>query len=175
MANTDLERKYFFKKQASEDWVDITKAFLGVKVLGISGFGELGDAVNIYNEQWQESQEEDFLITGASGKIVRKNIDLSMNIIISRRYVDEGLHDFFDEQDIYDKFVGELLETDFYVYSEYTGMYAHVVCNKSFKPTTTDLQRGAKSHILVTIPLHCLDKPTRIVKECSSGQQTNQN
>lgn len=164
MATTDLERKYFFKKQATDAWQDITKAFLGVKVLGIEGFNELGDTTNVYNEQWYDGNKEDFYIVGDS--IVRKNVDLSMNIIVSRRYVPEAIHDFFDEEETYNRLVSELLSKDFYVYSDYTKLQAHVVCTKGFKPTTVDLHRGIKSYILVTIPLHLLDKPCDIKSTC---------
>lgn len=165
MATTDLERKYFFKKQVTDAWQDITDAFKGVKVLSIDGFNELGDSVNIYAEQWIDSNTEDFYIVGEN--IIRKNADLSMTLIISRRYLDEVLHDFFDEQETYNKLVDELIGSDFYIYSEYTRLQAHVVCNKGFKPTTTDLHRGVKSYILVTIPLHLLDKPSIMSFTCA--------
>lgn len=165
MANTDLERKYFFKKQVTDAWQDITDAFKGVKVLSIEGFNELGDSTNVYNEQWYDGNTEDFYIVG--NNIIRKNVDLSMTLIISRRYLDEVLHDFFDEEETYNKLVSELLNGDFYVYSEYTKLQAHVVCTKGFKPTTVDLHRGVKSYILVTIPLHLLEKPSIMSVTCA--------
>lgn len=174
MADTSLINKYFFKKEANDDWQDFSTAYKGVRVLRIEGLGELGDAVNVYSEQWMESQEEDFLITGSSGKIIRKNVDLSMTIIISRRYIDDSLIDFYDEMEMYNTLVDELLSEDFYIHSEYTKLQAHVVCNKGFKPTTMDFQRGRKSYILVTIPLHCLDKPKEANHPCSCALQDTQ-
>lgn len=167
-----LERKYFYKKNANDNWIDFTVGFLGVRVLSIGGFNELSDSVNVYNEQWISSNTEDFYIVG--DKIIRKNVDLSMTLIISRRYVDEALQDFYSEMIMYDKLVEGLLSNDFYIHSEYTKLQAHVVCNKGFKPTTMDLQRGSKSYILVTIPLHCLDKPKEANHPCSCALQDTQ-
>lgn len=163
MANTNLDNKYFFKLEETDEWQDISFVFQGLKVLKIDGFGERGDAINVYNEQWIGSQDEDFLITGSSGEIIRKNVDLNMTIIISRRYTEPFT---FDEQMMYDNFVDTLLSKDFYLYSDYFGLQAHVVCNKSFKPTTTDLNRGNKSYILATIPLHCLGSQEPINNHC---------
>ena len=158
MADTTLSGKYFFKNATTSGaWEDITVHFSGVKVLKIDGFDELGDAVNAYTEQWIDSQNEDMYIVG--GDIVRKNVDLSMTLIISRRYVDGGS---IDEQKVYDGLMESLFNKDFYLYSAYTRKQAHVICIKSFKPTTVDLHRGDKSYILVTVPLHTLDKPTSI-------------
>lgn len=153
MADTTLEGKYFFKKTLDGTWKDITTEYAGVKVLKVDGFNELGDAVNTYNEQWFSSDVEDFCIVGDS--IIRKNVDLSMTLIISRRYTSSAM----DEETVYNTLVSDLLSSDFYIYSSYTRKKAHVVCMKSFKPTTTDLHRGDKSYILVTIPLHTLSVP----------------
>ena len=151
MADTTLVNKYFFKRNAQDEWHDFATYFSGVRVLSIDGFLEEGDAVNVYNEQWIESNKEDFFVVG--DKIIRKNGDLSMTLIISRRYTNL----LIDEMSIYKNVKDTLLGNDFYIKSSYTGLRAHVVCNKSFKPTTTMLNRGDKSYILVTIPLHLLD------------------
>lgn len=155
MEDYTLNNKYFFKVNSTDDWQDFTLEYEGLKVLSISGFDELGDATNVYNEQWINSNAEDFYIVG--NEIIRKNVDLSMTIIVSRRYAN---FDIYDEEKMYNHFVNTLLKKDFYIYSDYTEKVAHVVCNKGFKPTSQLLHRGEKSYILATITLHLLDKPT---------------
>ena len=170
MSNNSLKQKYFFKYQDEERWKDIAQEFQGVRVLKVDGMGDVGDATNVYAEQWMESQEEDFLITGESGNIIRSNVDISMTVIISRRYT----YPFtFDEMEMYRHFVETLLCKDFYLASIYTGLQAHVVCNKSFKPTTMKLHRDNDSYILVTIPLHTLDAARSVKKPCQCQTGNN--
>ena len=160
MANNNLKNVYYIRKSESDNWEDITTKFAGCKVLAIDGFNERGEAVNIYNEQWIDSQQEDFLVakTDALGNpvVVRKNVDLELTFIVSRRYTDSNI----DEQAVYDSLVSFICDNgDFYIKSAYVNKQAHVVCVKSFKPTTQKLQRGEKSYILATVSLHCLDNP----------------
>lgn len=153
---TDLSEKYYVRRYASDEWEDVTEKFVGVKILKIDGFNEKGDAVNIYNEQWMESQAEDFIVTGSSGNIIRKNIDLSLTFICGERY---GAN---DTQECHADFVDWITKHgDFYIKSEYTNKEAHVICTKGYKPTTQKLQRGANnSYVIGTIDLHTLDIPT---------------
>lgn len=153
---TDLSEKYYVRRYASDEWEDVTEKFVGVKILKIGGFNEKGDAVNIYNEQWTESQSEDFIVTGSSGNIIRKNIDLSLTFICGERY---GAN---DTQECHDDFVDWITKHgDFYIKSEYTNKEAHVICTKGYKPTTQKLQRGANnSYVIGTIDLHTLDAPS---------------
>lgn len=155
-AGTDLSEKYYVRRYANEEWEDVTEKFDGVKILKIDGFNELGDSVNVYNEQWVESQVEDFVVTGSSGNIIRKNIDLSMTFICGERY------GATDTQESHDDFVEWITKHgDFYIKSNYTEKEAHVICLKSYKPTTTKLQRGEEnSYIIGTIDLHTLDAPS---------------
>lgn len=162
MKDYSLSNKYFFKANLSDEWKDFVLEYEGVKVLSITGFDELGDATNVYSEQWFNSNKEDFYVVG--NEIVRKNGDLLMTIIVSRRYANL---DIYDEERMYSHFVNTLLKSDFYIYSDYTEKVAHVVCNKSFKPTSQLLNRGEKSYILATIPLHLIDKPTFFRNSCS--------
>ncbi len=161
MEDRTLKNKYFIRKSTSDNWTDITEAFYGVRILKLDGFNEVGDAVNVYTEQWVNSQEEDFYVGNKDrrGKdlVIRKNVDLQMTIIISRRYVDGGI----DEQTTFNELKTYLLNRgDFYIKSAYTGLQAHVICIKGFKPTAQNLNRGNASYILATIPLHCLDEAT---------------
>lgn len=160
MSGNDLVNKYFVRKTSTAAWEDITTKFDGVKVLSIDGFNERGEAVNVYNNQWVNSQKEDFLVTTTDGEgndvIVRENVDLSLTFIVSRRYANSAI----DEQTTYDNIVSYLCDNgDFYIKSAYVNKQAHVICTKSFKPTTQKLHRAENSYILATIPLHCLEKP----------------
>lgn len=155
--NNELKDKYFVRKTESETWEDIATKFDGVRILTLDGFNEVGEAVNIFTQQWVDSQAEDFMVTKQVNNqdvVIRKNVDLSMTIIVSRRYASTTI----DEQGVFN----ELREYfcnhgDFYIKSLYTNMRAHVVCLSGFKPTTQKLNRGEKSYIIATIPLHCLD------------------
>ena len=160
----NLTNSYFVKKSQSGNWEDIAFKFAGCRVLSIDGFNEKGDAVNVYNKQWVNSQVEDFLVTtqDALGNdvIIRSNVDLSMTFIISRRYARTAI----DEQTIYDRLVSYVCNNgDFYIMSKYVNKSAHVICLKSFKPTTQKLNRGDKSYIMATIQLHCLEEPVQSV------------
>lgn len=155
--NNELKDKYFVRKTESGNWQDIATKFNGVRILTLDGFNEVGEAVNIFTQQWVDSQAEDFMVTKQVNNhdvVIRKNVDLSMTIIVSRRYASTTI----DEQSVFN----ELREYfcnhgDFYIKSSYTNMQAHVVCLSGFKPTTQKLNRNEKSYIIATIPLHCLD------------------
>lgn len=167
-----LENKYFVKKKESDEWSDVATLFDGgLRVLSVSGFGEYGEAVNVYNEQWIDSQSEDFYVTKKVNQldmVVRKNTNLVVNVIVSRRYASTSI----DEQSVYDAFANMIATSgDFYLYSKYTNMVAHVICLDSFKPTTQLLNRGSKSYIMASITLHTLDMPS----EHSSEPVTHEN
>lgn len=154
-----LENKYYVRKSTNAEWEDLTTKFQGVKVLKLDGMNEQGDAVNVYSEQWINSQVEDFLVTMQDGQgndvIIRKNVELQLTFIAGTRY------GALDTQAIHDAFVEYTTKQgDFYIKSKYTGKEAHVVCLKGYKPTTQRLQRGAfNSFIMGTIELHTLDMP----------------
>ena len=162
MANNNLSNKYFVRRDSEAQWEDITTKFDGLKVLSIEGFGEQGDSVNVYAEQWVNQQGEDFLVTNQDGQgndvIIRQNVDLQMTIIFSRRYTNNVV----DEQSVYNAFVAYLNGGAFYLKSAYPNMQAHVICLKGFKPTTQKLHRNEKSYIMATISLHCLDAQTSV-------------
>ena len=152
----ELTNKYFVSTNGTT-WEDVTTKWNGVKILSIDGFNERGEAVNIYAEQWQTSQNEDFMVTSANGSVIRKNVDLTVTFIVSRRYASSVI----DEQSVYDSVVSYMCDNGaFYIKSAYTNKYAKVACLKSFKPTSQKLNRGKASYILTTVTLHTLDVPT---------------
>lgn len=153
------EAKYYIKKALNDEWEDVSEKFVGVKILTLNGFNEKGDTVNVYSEQWVTSQSEDFIVTKQDNQgndvVIRKNVDLSLTFICGSRY---GAS---DTQTIHDTFIDFLTNHgDFYIKSSYMNKEAHVVCLKSYKPTTQKLNRGLQnSYILGTIDLHALTSP----------------
>ena len=96
----DLGNRYFIKRRFSDTWVDITTLFDGIKVLSITGMNEIGEAQNVFTQQWIDSQEEDYLLAGET--IVRANVDLTMTFIAGTRYSSNGS---VDTQTVYNSFV----------------------------------------------------------------------
>ena len=149
----DLSNKYFVKR-GDGAWQDITTLWNGAKVLKISGLNTEGEAVNVYSEQWVNTDEgEDFLIAGDS--IIRKTPDIEMTIIIGTRY---GTN--VNVMGTYAAMVTYMDLADFYIKSAYSKRIAHVVCLKGITPTVEKLQRGGDSYIMVTVSLHCLELPS---------------
>lgn len=155
MAYTSLNNKYFIKKKATDTWQDIATTFDGVKILSITGFNEVGEAVNVYTQQWITSQEEDFMVT--SSNVIRKNVDLEMTFIVGSRYASNASPYDDETQTIYNTFVDYITKNgDFYLRSTYTNKIAHVVCLQGVKITTERLHRNAQSYIMATATLHVL-------------------
>lgn len=151
----NLENKYFIKRRFSDTWVDITTLFDGIKVLSLTGMNEIGEAQNVFTQQWIDSQEEDYLLAGET--VVRANVDLTMTFIAGTRYSSNGS---VDTQTVYNSFVSYICDDgDFYIKSTYTGKSAHVVCLKGIKPTMERLHRGSSSYIIATATLHCINQP----------------
>ena len=156
MAN-NIVNKYFVSTNGTS-WEDVTTKWDGMNVLSLTDMNSKGEAVNIYNEQWINSQQEDIMVTTKDSHqndvVIRKNIDINLTFIVGRRYASTTI----DEQVVYDDVVNYMCNKGFfYVKSLYTRKYAKVACLKSFNPTTTKLNRGDRSYILATIPLHVLD------------------
>lgn len=150
----DLSNKYFVKREQGDEWSDVTQLFDGIKILKVSGFNEAGESVNVFTQQWMESQEEDYFLSGDT--VIRKNVDLEVTFIAGTRYSENG---DIDTQSAFDSFVEYIcLHGDFYIKSAYSNKYAHVVCLKGVKPTTERLHRGTDSYILATATLHCIGK-----------------
>ena len=166
MARSNLVGKYFHG-MTENGLVDFT-THSGVRVLAIDGLDEVGDAVNVYTEQWIDSNVEDYMCTkkkqvaglGEVDDIIRKNVDINLTMIISPRYTIQGTS--IDVQDTYNQMVSTLCYNgDVWLKSTYTNKIAHVVCLKAFKPTAVKLHRGMDSYILVTIPFHCIEPPSK--------------
>ena len=116
----DLGNRYFIKRRFSDTWVDITTLFDGIKVLSITGMNEIGEAQNVFTQQWIDSQEEDYLLAGET--IVRANVDLTMTFIAGTRYSSNGS---VDTQTVYNSFVSYVCnDGDFYIKSTYRNVCA---------------------------------------------------
>ena len=78
--NSSLVGRYYVRKTPSGTWEDLTTKFGGLRVLTISGLNAVGEAINIYTEQWLDSQAEDFLVTTQDQQnndvVIRKNVDI---------------------------------------------------------------------------------------------------
>jgi hypothetical protein len=166
MSTYGLKNKYQYKDYTGT-WTYFENKS-GVRVLAIDGLDEVGDAVNVYTEQWIDSNVEDYMCTKKKtvgdyevDVIVRKNVDINLTMIISPRYTIQGTN--VDVQDTYNDMVSSLCDNgDIWIKSLYTNKIAHVVCLKAFKPTAVKLHRGMDSYILVTIPFHCIEPPSNI-------------
>jgi hypothetical protein len=153
--------KYFVKRSLGDSYQDVTTLFDGISILSLSGFDEVGDSVNIFTQQFVDSQTEDFLVTKVEqGRdvVIRKNIDIALTFIVGRRYTNK----LISERLVYDAFVDYVTNGDFYIKSVYANKEAHVICLKGFKPTAVKLNRGWGSYIMATIELHTLDNPSTV-------------
>lgn len=161
----ELVGKYYVSTNGTS-WEDVTTKWNGLKVLAINGMNERGESVNVYDEQWIDSQLEDFLVTKQTtvnnvtrDVVIRKNVDIKLTFIVSRKYAST----LISEQTVYDDFVSYVCDNGaFYIKSLYTNKSAKVACLKGFEPTTEKLNRGDKSYILATVTLHTLDKATSL-------------
>lgn len=163
MADSNLTNKYFVRRKSTDAWQDVTTKFSGMRILTLDGMNELGESLNVYHQQWINSAVEDFMITTqdlqGNDVIIRKNVDLALTFIVSRRYA-SGIN----EQTTYDSVIKWMCtDGDFYIKSLYTNKIAHVVCTSSVKPSTQRLNRGNMSFIVATISLHCIEPPTAVV------------
>ena len=153
--------KYFVKRSLGDSYQDVTTLFDGISILSLSGFYDVGDSVNIFTQQFVDSQTEDFLVTKVEqGRdvVIRKNIDIALTFIVGRRYTNK----LISERLVYDAFVDYVTNGDFYIKSVYANKEAHVICLKGFKPTAVKLNRGWGSYIMATIELHTLDNPNTV-------------
>jgi hypothetical protein len=158
--SNDLTGKYFVRKNASAAWEDVTTKWTGIKVLAVDGFNELGEAINVFKQQWIDGTE-DITVTEQDGQgndvIRRANVDLKLTFIVSRRYAPTEIN----EKTVYDNVINYMCKTGaFYIKSVYTGMQANVINLKPVKPTAQKLNRGKNSYIMATIELHCKSAPT---------------
>lgn len=159
----DSRGKYYVKKAGNLDtFSDICTLFDGVAVLKLTGLMDLGKPVNIYTEQFIDSQVEDFLITkkdeNSNPIVIRENMDLSLTFCIRNKYAYLPPIDLIST---HDAFINYMTRSDLWIKSEYLGgKNVHCVCLQAYKPTTIKLERGDNSYILGTITLHTLEATT---------------
>ena len=154
-----LKNKYLVKRGTDNGFTDITTLFDGVRILSVTGMNSRGKAVNIYNEQWDNSQVEDFLIADENSQVVYANTDIVVTFIVGEKYAGDGVGIDVSEQ--HDDFIDYMTGSDVYIKSEYTGKTSHCVFLNDYEPTTIKLQRNGTSYILGELTLHQLDLPTR--------------
>lgn len=155
MATTDLKGAYFVKNTQNGNFVDVTNAFNGVRILAVEGVAAKGKAVNVYNAQWMDSQTEDFMVTSNNGIIIRENVDIEVTFIVHNRYASSTI----DVKQMHDQFVDYMTRKEVWIKTNYqNGVIAHCVALEGYEPTTMKLQRGNQSSFaLGTIKLHCID------------------
>lgn len=158
--------RYYVKNTESGTFTDITTMFNGLAVLKMDGFLEMGKPVNIFTQQWVDSQEEDFMITSRDVNdnpvVIRENVNIEITFIVRKSYyTPTGANDTgstFNVQTVHDSFISYMTGSDVWVKSSYAGnKYVHCVCLEAYKPTTVELQRGDSSWIMGTLKLHCLN------------------
>ena len=155
MANSDLRGVYYVKKATDIGFVDVCLRFQGVRILSVTGVAAKGKAVNVYNAQWMESQQEDFMITTNNGVIIRENVDIEVTFIVHNRYAITNI----DVKTVHDSFVNYMTSTDLWIKTAYqNNVIAHCVALEGYEPTTMKLQRdNDANYALGTIKLHCLE------------------
>lgn len=155
MANSDLRGVYYVKKATDIGFVDVCLRFQGVRILSVTGVAAKGKAVNVYNAQWMESQQEDFMITTNNGVIIRENVDIEVTFIVHNRYAITNI----DVKTVHDSFVNYMTSTDLWIKTAYqNNVIAHCVALEGYEPTTMKLQRDSDAnYALGTIKLHCLE------------------
>jgi len=157
MSKNEGKGIYYVKRQNDVSWSDITVLFDGVKVLSLEGVNEKGEAVNVYTAQWVNSQTEDFQIAGNS--IIRKNVDIRLTFMVSKRYSDTAN---FDTRAAHDAFIAYMVNGGrLSLKTTYMNKVADVVCLKGYAPTTEHIRRSAygdtdESYIIGTIEYHTL-------------------
>lgn len=156
----DSSNRYYVKNTENGTFQDITTMFNGVAVLKLEGMLAKGKPINIYTEQWFDSQTEDFMITTLDDNdnpvVIRENVDIELTFIVRRKYATSTI----DVLATHDAFVEYMTNSDIWLKSSYVGnKYVHCVCMNEYKPTTVNLERGEKSYIMGTITFHTLESP----------------
>lgn len=156
--NNDLRGVYYIKNTNNGTFQDITQLFDGVRVLAVSGVAAKGKAVNVYHEQWIDSEQEDFMITTNEGVIIRENVDIEVTFLVHQRYASDTI----DVKTQHDQFVNYMTNTDVWIRTGYQNdVIAHCVSVDGYEPTTMKLKRDNNAnYALGTIKLHCLNTIT---------------
>ena len=160
MATNDLKNTYFVKNTPNGTFQDVATAFDGVRILAVTGVAAKGKAVNVYNEQWIDSDKEDFMITTNNGTIVRENVDIEVVFLVHQRYATNTI----DVKTQHDNFVNYMTNTDVWIKTSYqNNVIAHCVALDNYEPTTMKLKRDSTTnYALGTIKLHCLENISQV-------------
>lgn len=155
MPTTDLKQAYYIKNTSNGSFVDVATAFAGVRILSVTGVAAKGKAVNVYNAQWMDSEQEDFMITTNSGTIIRENVDIEVTFIVHQRYTNSTIN----VKTQHDNFVNYMTNTDVWIKTTYQdNVIAHCVALDAYEPTTMKLKRDNNAnYALGTIKLHCIE------------------
>lgn len=149
--------KYKIKNTSAGSWGNPPA---GVHILAINGFDSKGKTVNVFTQQWINSQTEDFLITTLDSNnnpvVIRENVDITVVFIVGQRYTNTTI----DVQAQYDSFVDYMTNSDVWIASSYVDKQVHCMCLDKLEPKTVKLKRGGNSYILGEITLHTLEKPS---------------
>lgn len=161
MGTLGLKGKFFIKHK-NEAYMDVVDKFDGIKILSIEGINDIGEATNIYHEQWIDSDKEDVCITTYDEEeqdyvVVRKNTDINLTFIVSPKYA--TITQNFNTRQQHDSFIDYMCNSgEVFIRTAYEGKEAHCIALEGYKPTTIKLQRGRNSFILGTITLHNIEK-----------------
>lgn len=162
MADNALRNKYLLKNTSDGTFQDVTTLFNGVRILSIDGMNQKGKTKNVYTEDWEYNQAEDFDIVMQDSSdtkvIIRENTDITITFAVRQKYVRGNTT--IDVRNVHDNFVNYMTNTDVWVKSLYTNKNVHCVCLSEYKPTMMKLHRGNNSFALGTLTMHCLDKPS---------------
>ena len=155
MPTTDLKQAYYIKNTARGTFTDVSSAFAGVRILSVTGVAAKGKAVNVYNAQWMDSEQEDFMITTNSGTIIRENVDIEVTFIVHQRYANSTIN----VKTQHDNFVNYMTQKDVWIRTGYqNNAIAHCVALDAYEPTTMKLKRDSNAnYALGTIKLHCIE------------------
>ena len=164
--NNSLDNKYFVK-HGSESYADICTKYDGVRILQVEGLFSQGEAVNVYNEQWTDTQEEDFMITTMDNDnnpvVIHKNQDIKIVFVVSNRYanglIDVGLQ--------HDAFVNYMSQGEIWIKSIYSNKEAKCALLSSYTPNAVKLHRNYGTYILGELTMHVLDIPQVITDDVS--------
>ena len=76
MAASTKDKYYVRRTLSSGEWEDLSTKFQGLYILSLDGTNSIGDSVNIFTQQWVDSQQEDNFLAGS--EVIRKNVDLTL-------------------------------------------------------------------------------------------------
>lgn len=155
MPTTDLKQAYYVKNTSTGSFQDVATKFQGVRILSVTGVAAKGKAVNVYHEQWMDSETEDFMITSNNGTIIRENVDIEVTFLVRQQYATSVI----DVKTQHDNFVKFMTDKDVWIRTSYqNNVIAHCVCLDGYEPTTMKLKRDVNAnYALGTIKLHCIE------------------